>query len=57
MIFFQKVMGKYYRRASSEQRARFANCYNGHLAKKHTEGRCIGLDADRINVLPFGPSS
>jgi|TARA_R110001632_G_scaffold82802_1_gene183571 phospholipid transport system substrate-binding protein len=52
--FSKKVMGKYYRRASSEQRARFANVTKDTLLK--TYGRSLlELDADRINVLPLGP--
>jgi len=54
VIFPKKVMGKYYRRASSEQRARFAMLPR-HLLK--TSGRSLlELDADRIKFLPFGSS-
>ena len=52
--FSKKVMGKYYRRASPEQRTRFANVTKDTLLK--TYGRSLlELDADRINVLPLGP--
>ncbi|RBP80590.1 ABC transporter substrate-binding protein [Marinomonas rhizomae] len=52
--FSKKVMGKYYRRASPEQRSRFANVTKDTLLK--TYGRSLlELDADRINVLPLGP--
>ncbi|MGO3738827.1 MAG: MlaC/ttg2D family ABC transporter substrate-binding protein [Marinomonas foliarum] len=52
--FSKKVMGKYYRRASPEQRARFANVTKDTLLKTYGAS-LLELDADRINVLPLGP--
>ncbi|UTW01286.1 ABC transporter substrate-binding protein [Marinomonas rhizomae] len=52
--FSKKVMGKYYRRASPEQRARFANVTKDTLLKTYGTS-LLELDADRINVLPLGP--
>ena len=52
--FSKKVMGKYYRRASPEQRIRFANVTKDTLLKTYGAS-LLELDADRINVLPLGP--
>lgn len=52
--FSKKVMGKYYRRASPEQRVRFANVTKDTLLKTYGAS-LLELDADRINVLPLGP--
>lgn len=52
--FSKKVMGKYYRRATPEQRARFANVTKDTLLKTYGTS-LLELDADRINVLPLGP--
>ena len=52
--FSKKVMGKYYRRASLEQRIRFASVTKDTLLKTYGTS-LLELDADRINVLPLGP--
>lgn len=52
--FSKKVMGKYYRRASPEQRVRFASVTKDTLLKTYGAS-LLELDADRINVLPLGP--
>ncbi|WP_421853005.1 MlaC/ttg2D family ABC transporter substrate-binding protein [Marinomonas sp.] len=52
--FSKKVMGKYYRRASPEQRIRFASVTKDTLLKTYGAS-LLELDADRINVLPLGP--
>ncbi|WP_369921748.1 phospholipid-binding protein MlaC [Marinomonas polaris] len=52
--FSKKVMGKYYRRASPEQRIRFASVTKDTLLKTYGTS-LLELDADRINVLPLGP--
>jgi phospholipid transport system substrate-binding protein len=52
--FSKKVMGKYYRRASPEQRMRFATVTKDTLLKTYGSS-LLELDADRINVLPLGP--
>lgn len=52
--FSKKVMGKYYRRATPEQRSRFANVTKDTLLKTYGAS-LLELDADRINVLPLGP--
>ena len=52
--FSKKVMGKYYRRASPDQRTRFASVTKDTLLKTYGSS-LLELDADRINVLPLGP--
>lgn len=52
--FSKKVMGKYYRRASTEQRTRFAVVTKDTLLKSYGSS-LLGLDTDKINVLPLGP--
>jgi len=52
--FSKKVMGKYYRRASTEQRIRFASVTKDTLLKTYGAS-LLELDADRIDVLPLGP--
>jgi phospholipid transport system substrate-binding protein len=52
--FSKKVMGKYYRRATPEQRERFASVTKDTLLKTYGAS-LLELDADRINVLPLGP--
>lgn len=52
--FSKKVMGKYYRRASPEQRVRFATVTKNTLLKTYG-GSLLELDPDKINVLPLGP--
>ncbi|MBR7887974.1 ABC transporter substrate-binding protein [Marinomonas sp. A79] len=52
--FSKKVMGKYYRRATPEQRLRFANVTKDTLLKTYGSS-LLELDPDRINVLPLGP--
>ncbi|QUX96082.1 toluene tolerance protein [Marinomonas sp. CT5] len=52
--FSKKVMGKYYRRATPEQRVRFANVTKDTLLKTYGSS-LLDIDADRINVLPLGP--
>lgn len=52
--FSKKVMGKYYRRASEDQRNQFAIVTRDTLLKTYGAS-LLELDADRINVLPLGP--
>jgi phospholipid transport system substrate-binding protein len=52
--FSKKVMGKYYRRATAEQRVRFATVTKDTLLKTYGAS-LLELDANRINVLPLGP--
>jgi phospholipid transport system substrate-binding protein len=52
--FSKKVMGKYYRRASPEQRLDFANVTKDTLLKTYGAS-LLELDAERINILPLGP--
>lgn len=52
--FSKKVMGKYYRRATPEQRTRFATVTKDTLLKTYGTS-LLELDADRIKVLPLGP--
>lgn len=53
-VLSRRVMGKYYRRASSEQRTRFAQ--ETKQALLNTYGKSIlEFDADKIKVLPLGP--
>lgn len=52
--FSKKVMGKYYRRASPEQRLDFANVTKNTLLKTYGAS-LLELDAERINILPLGP--
>jgi len=52
--FSKKVMGKYYRRASPEQRIRFASVTKDTLLKTYGKS-LLELDPDHINVLPLGP--
>ncbi|BFM48011.1 ABC transporter substrate-binding protein [Marinomonas sp. THO17] len=52
--FSRKVMGKYYRRATPEQRERFANVTKDTLLQTYGSS-LLELDPDRINVLPLGP--
>lgn len=52
--FSKKVMGKYYRRASEDQRNQFASVTRDTLLKTYGAS-LLELDADRINVLPLGP--
>lgn len=52
--FSKKVMGKYYRRSSPDQRVRFASVTKDTLLKTYGAS-LLELDADRINVLPLGP--
>ncbi|TYL48062.1 phospholipid-binding protein MlaC [Marinomonas sp. IMCC 4694] len=52
--FAKKVMGKYYRRASPEQRIRFASVTKDTLLNTYGSS-LLELDADRINILPLGP--
>lgn len=52
--FAKKVMGKYYRRASPEQRIRFASVTRDTLLNTYGSS-LLELDPDRINVLPLGP--
>lgn len=51
--FSKKIMGKYYRRTSPEQRLRFASVTKKTLLKTYGAS-LLELDADRINVLPLG---
>ncbi|MEL0613412.1 ABC transporter substrate-binding protein [Marinomonas arenicola] len=52
--FSKKVMGKYYRRATPDQRVRFATVTKDTLLKTYG-GSLLELDPDKIKVLPLGP--
>ena len=52
--FARKIMAKYYRIATPEQRARFARVTKDTLLKTYGTS-LLELDADRIKVLPLGP--
>ncbi|GAB3476249.1 MlaC/ttg2D family ABC transporter substrate-binding protein [Marinomonas epiphytica] len=53
-VLSRRVMGKYYRRASKEQRTRFSQ--ETKRALLNTYGKSIlEFDADKIKVLPLGP--
>lgn len=52
--FSKKVMGKYYRRASPEQRLTFATVTKNTLLKTYGAS-LLELDSERIKVLPLGP--
>ncbi|AEF55009.1 MlaC/ttg2D family ABC transporter substrate-binding protein [Marinomonas posidonica] len=52
--FSRKVMGKYYRRATPEQRTRFATVTKDTLLRTYGAS-LLELDPDRINVKPLGP--
>ncbi|MBJ7537720.1 MlaC/ttg2D family ABC transporter substrate-binding protein [Marinomonas transparens] len=52
--FAKKVMGKYYRRASPEQRIRFATVTKDTLINTYGSS-LLQLDPDKIKVLPLGP--
>ncbi|REG81775.1 MlaC/ttg2D family ABC transporter substrate-binding protein [Marinomonas pollencensis] len=52
--FAKKVMGKYYRRATPDQRERFATVTRDTLLKTYG-GSLLELDPDKIKILPLGP--
>ncbi|KZN12676.1 MlaC/ttg2D family ABC transporter substrate-binding protein [Marinomonas sp. TW1] len=52
--FSRKVMGKYYRRATPEQRTRFATVTKDTLLRTYGKS-LLDLDPDKINVQPLGP--
>ncbi|RBO82557.1 MlaC/ttg2D family ABC transporter substrate-binding protein [Marinomonas aquiplantarum] len=52
--FSRKVMGKYYRRATPEQRERFATVTKDTLLRTYGAS-LLELDPDKINVQPLGP--
>ncbi|MEP0073428.1 MAG: ABC transporter substrate-binding protein [Marinomonas sp.] len=52
--FSKKIMGKYYRRATPEQRARFVTVTKDTLLKTYGSS-LLELDPDNIKVLPLGP--
>lgn len=54
--FSKKVMGKYYRRATSEQKARFAVVTKETLLEAYG-GSLLEFDSSKIKVLPLGPQS
>ncbi|SBS29968.1 putative phospholipid-binding protein MlaC precursor [Marinomonas spartinae] len=54
--FAKKVMGKYYRRATPEQRIRFATVTKETLLKTYG-GSLLDLDPNKIKVLPLGPQN
>jgi len=54
--FAKRVMGKYYRRATPEQRIRFATVTKETLLKTYG-GSLLDLDPSKINVLPLGPQN
>jgi phospholipid transport system substrate-binding protein len=54
--FAKKVMGKYYRRASSDQKVRFAAVTKETLLRTYG-GSLLEFDRDKVVVLPLGPQS
>ncbi|MBJ7553307.1 MlaC/ttg2D family ABC transporter substrate-binding protein [Marinomonas spartinae] len=54
--FAKRVMGKYYRRATPEQRIRFATVTKETLLKTYG-GSLLDLDPSKIKVLPLGPQN
>ncbi|MGO3343927.1 MAG: MlaC/ttg2D family ABC transporter substrate-binding protein [Marinomonas sp.] len=52
--FSKKVMGKYYRRATPDQRLRFATVTKNTLLNTYSVS-LLELDPSQINVLPLGP--
>lgn len=52
--FSKKIMGKYYRRATPEQRMRFVTVTKDTLLKTYGSS-LLELDPDNIKVLPLGP--
>lgn len=52
--FSRRVMGKYYRRASESQHARFVDVTKNTLLKTYGAS-LLELDPDRIEILPLGP--
>ncbi|MCZ2723041.1 ABC transporter substrate-binding protein [Marinomonas sp. 15G1-11] len=54
--FSKKVMGKYYRRATPEQRQRFALVTKETLLGAYG-GSLLEFDSSKIKVLPLGPQS
>ncbi|MFT2109785.1 phospholipid-binding protein MlaC [Marinomonas sp. 2405UD68-3] len=54
--FSKKVMGKYYRRATNEQKARFAIVTKETLLEAYG-GSLLEFDSSKIKVLPLGPQS
>ncbi|WP_191603071.1 MlaC/ttg2D family ABC transporter substrate-binding protein [Marinomonas algicola] len=54
--FSKKVMGKYYRRATAEQRQRFAIVTKDTLLDTYG-GSLLEFDSSKIKVLPLGPQS
>ena len=48
----QLVLGRYWRDASDEQRARFIDAFYGSLLRKYSDG-VLEYDQDRVEVLPF----
>lgn len=54
--FSKKVMGKYYRRATGEQRKRFAVVTKETLLETYG-GSLLEFDSSKIKVLPLGPQS
>ncbi|MEP3351360.1 MAG: ABC transporter substrate-binding protein [Marinomonas sp.] len=52
--FSKKIMGKYYRRATPEQRTRFVTVTKDTLLKTYGSS-LLELDPDNIKVLPLGP--
>lgn len=53
-IFAKNIMGKYYRRASAEQRTRFSTVTKDTLLKTYGNA-LLELDPSKIDVLPLGP--
>jgi phospholipid transport system substrate-binding protein len=54
--FSKKVMGKYYRRATDEQRKRFAVVTKETLLETYG-GSLLEFDSSKIKVLPLGPQA
>ncbi len=54
--FSKKVMGKYYRRATSAQKTRFATVTKKTLLEAYG-GSLLEFDSNKIKVLPLGPQS
>ncbi|MGI9260847.1 MAG: MlaC/ttg2D family ABC transporter substrate-binding protein, partial [Woeseiaceae bacterium] len=48
----QLVLGRHWRNASTEQRARFIDAFYGSLLRRYAEG-VLEFDQNRIEILPF----
>lgn len=48
----QLVLGRHWRNASAEQRARFIDAFYGSLLRRYADG-ILEFDQDKIEILPF----